>query len=39
MNALLLDTNAITALFQGETDVLDAVAKADCVYASAIVNG
>jgi len=39
MNALLLDTNAITALFQGETDVLDAVAKADCVYASAIVIG
>ncbi len=39
MNALLLDTNAITALFQGETDVLDAVAKADCVYVSAIVIG
>jgi tRNA(fMet)-specific endonuclease VapC len=39
MNAILLDTNAITALFQGETAVLDAVATADCVYASAIVIG
>ncbi len=39
MNALLLDTNAITALFQGEADVLNAVAKADCVYMSAIVIG
>jgi tRNA(fMet)-specific endonuclease VapC len=39
MNAVLLDTNAFTALFQGDADVLDAVAKADCVYASAIVIG
>lgn len=39
MNAILLDTNAITALFQGETAVWDAVATADCVYASAIVIG
>ena len=39
MNAILLDTNAITALFQGEMAVLDAVAKAECVYASAIVIG
>lgn len=39
MNAILLDTNAMTALFQGDTTVLDAVATADCVYASAIVIG
>ena len=39
MNAILLDTNAITALFHGETAVLDVVAMADCVYASAIVIG
>ncbi len=39
MNAILLDTNAITALFRGKSAVLDAVAKADCVYASAIVIG
>lgn len=39
MNAILLDTNAITALFLGETAVLDAMATADCVYASAIVIG
>jgi len=39
IKAILLDTNAITALFQGEAVVLDAVAKTDCVYASAIVIG
>jgi tRNA(fMet)-specific endonuclease VapC len=39
MRAVLLDTNAFTALFQGDTGVLDAVAKADSVYASAIVIG
>ena len=39
MSAVLLDTNAFTALFQGDAAVLDAVAKADCVYASAIVIG
>ncbi|MBN1557568.1 MAG: type II toxin-antitoxin system VapC family toxin [Lentisphaerae bacterium] len=39
MKAILLDTNAITALFQGTAAVLDAVAKTDCVYASAIVIG
>ena len=39
MNTILIDTNAITALFQGEMAVLDAVAKAECVYASAIVIG
>jgi len=39
MNAILLDTNVITALFQGESEVLNVVAKADCVYMSAIVIG
>lgn len=39
MKTVLLDTNAITALFQGNTDVLAVLAKADCVYASAIVIG
>jgi len=39
MHTILLDTNAITALFQGESDVLNAVAKADCVYMSAVVIG
>lgn len=39
MKAILLDTNALTALFQGDVAVLDAVAKSDCVYASAIVIG
>ena len=39
MRAVLLDTNAFTALFQGDLGVLDVVAKADTVYASAIVIG
>jgi tRNA(fMet)-specific endonuclease VapC len=39
MKSILLDTNALTALFQGDVDVLDIVAKTDCVYASAIVIG
>ena len=39
MRAVLLDTNAMTALFQGDHAVLDTLAKADCVYASAIVIG
>jgi tRNA(fMet)-specific endonuclease VapC len=39
MRAVLIDTNALTALFQGDVGVLDAVAKADTVYASAIVIG
>jgi tRNA(fMet)-specific endonuclease VapC len=39
MKSILLDTNALTALFQGDVDVLDTVAKTDCVYASAIVIG
>lgn len=39
MNAILLDTNAITALFKGEPSILNAVAKADCVYVSTIVIG
>lgn len=39
MKAILLDTNAFTALFQGDTDVLDVVSKADSIYASAIVVG
>lgn len=39
MKAVLLDTNAMTALFQGDRAILDAAAKADCVYASAIVIG
>ena len=39
MKAVLLDTNALTALFQGDDAVLDVMAKADSVYASAIVIG
>ena len=39
MKAILLDTNAMTDLFQGDRAILDTVAKADCVYASAIVIG
>ncbi|MFT5241520.1 MAG: tRNA(fMet)-specific endonuclease VapC [Kiritimatiellia bacterium] len=39
MSAVLLDTNAFTALFLGDVNVLDAVARADCVHASAIVIG
>ncbi|MBT3295173.1 MAG: type II toxin-antitoxin system VapC family toxin [Verrucomicrobia bacterium] len=39
MRAVLLDTNAFTALFQGDLGVLDVVARADTVYASAIVIG
>jgi tRNA(fMet)-specific endonuclease VapC len=39
MNAILLDTNAITALFQGMPVVLDAVSMADSVLVSVIVIG
>lgn len=39
MKAVLLDTNAIIALFQGDQAVLEIIAKADCVYASVIVIG
>ena len=39
MKAILPDTNAVTALFQGDQAILAAMAKADCVYASAIVVG
>lgn len=39
MKKILLDTNAITALFRGDTAILAVLAKADCVYASAIVVG
>ncbi len=39
MTSVLLDTNAVTALFLGDTGVLDVVSGADCVYASAVVIG
>lgn len=39
MKSILVDTNAMTALFRGADAVLDAAAEADCVYASAIVIG
>ncbi len=39
MKAILLDTNAMTALFQGDQAVLDALAEADCIHASTIVIG
>ena len=39
MKAVLLDTNAFAALFRGDQGVLDVLAKAECVYASAIVIG
>ena len=39
MNAVLLDTNVLTALFAGSTPILDTVAKAETVYVSAVVIG
>lgn len=39
MKAILPDTNAMTALFQGDHAVLDALANADCIHASTIVIG
>jgi len=39
MKAILIDTNAMTALFRGDTAVLNIMAKADCVYASVVVIG
>jgi tRNA(fMet)-specific endonuclease VapC len=39
MKSILIDTNAMTALFRGADAVLEAAAEADCVYASAIVIG
>lgn len=39
MRAVLIDTNAFTALLRGDPDVLKAIDHADCVYASVIVIG
>ncbi len=39
MKAILPDTNAMTALFRGDHAILDAMAKADCIYASVVVIG
>jgi tRNA(fMet)-specific endonuclease VapC len=39
VRAVLLDTNAFAALFRGDQEVLDVLARAECVYASAIVIG
>ena len=39
MKAILLDTNAMTALFRGDHAILDTMAKADCIYASVVVIG
>lgn len=39
MRSVLLDTNAFTALFRGDKAVLDALARAECVYASVVVLG
>lgn len=39
MRALLLDTNAVTALFQGDQAVLEIMASSETVYLSAVVIG
>ncbi len=39
MTAILLDTNAIVALFKGDASILEMAARADCVYVSAITVG
>lgn len=39
MKSLVLDTNAFAALFAGQPAVLDALAQAETVYASAVVLG
>jgi tRNA(fMet)-specific endonuclease VapC len=39
MRAILLDTNAVTALFQGDQAVLDCMASSETVYLSAVVIG
>jgi tRNA(fMet)-specific endonuclease VapC len=39
MKAILLDTNAMIALFRGERAVLDMLGQAECVYVSVVVIG
>lgn len=39
MRAILLDTNAMTALFQGDQAVLEALGKVECIYVSVVVIG
>ena len=39
MRAILLDTNAVTALFQGDQAVMDIMSTTETVYFSAIVIG
>jgi tRNA(fMet)-specific endonuclease VapC len=39
VKAVLLDTNAFAALFRGDLEILEVLARAECVYASAIVMG
>lgn len=39
MRAILLDTNAVTALLQGDQAVKDIMSKAETVYLSAVVIG
>jgi tRNA(fMet)-specific endonuclease VapC len=39
MKAILLDTNAVSALFNGDTLVLDYLAKAERVFLSTVVMG
>ena len=39
MKTVLLDTNAFSALFRGDEEVLKAISKADHVFASVIVIG
>ncbi len=39
MKAILLDTNALTALFRGDQSVLEVLGKADCIYVSVVVIG
>jgi len=39
MKKILLDTNAVIALFHGDSEVLDCVAAAECVYVSCVVMG
>lgn len=39
MKAILIDTNAVAAMFCGDQNILDLLAKAECVYASVIMIG
>lgn len=39
MKKVLLDTNAVTALFRGSQAILNVISRAECVYASAVVIG